>query len=99
MNVMTILTHCVALLKPGQSKQVVFARDYDLSFVPHNGLRISKSDASFVVEQLCYHVDTGTVSRTPRRGRPDASPRSLVGQRCRRGGLPKYFEGRRRGCG
>ncbi len=47
--------------EPGQAKGTTFRRRYELPCPPQNGLRISLGEAaSFVVEDLVFHVDTGT---------------------------------------
>ena len=56
-----ILIHAVTVSKPGMAKATVFKRRYELPCPPTNGLRISLGEeASFVVEDLVFQIDTGT---------------------------------------
>ena len=53
----------MTITKPGQAKGTTFRRRYAVSCPPQNGLRISLGEvASFVVEDLVFHMDTGTFS-------------------------------------
>ncbi len=52
-----ILVHAVTITKP---KATTFQRRYELPYQPQNGLRISLGEAaSFLVEDLVFHIDTG----------------------------------------
>ena len=56
-----VLVHAVTITKPGQAKGTTFQRRYELPCPPQNGLRISLGEAaSFVVEDLVFHIDTQT---------------------------------------
>ncbi len=57
------LVHAVTITRPGQANGTTFKRRYELPCPPTNGLRISLGEAaSFMVEELVYHMDTGTFS-------------------------------------
>ncbi len=55
------LIHSVTITKPGQAKATTLKRHSELPGPPQDGLRISLGEeASFVVEDLVFHVDDGT---------------------------------------
>ena len=57
------LNHAVTITKPGQAKGTTFKRRDELPCPPQSGLRISLGEeASFVVEDLVFHIDSRTFS-------------------------------------
>lgn len=57
----------------------MFAKDYDVSFIPCPGIQISDGDISFVVERLCYHVDKDAFScQTRITAKPERSYDEIV---------------------